>query len=284
MTDDSADPQPPWWPSENRFLAALRNSDTPPTTMWLTLQSPNVVEMAGIHGVDAGIIDLEHTTDGLRDMQVMIMAAERSGMTSLVRVPHVDPHLVGRVLDAGAGGVVFPMVSTAGDAALARESMHYPPEGRRGWAGAHARHVKWCGSELASLGPGLLSPEFTLAADASLASIFMIENPEGVTNVDDILDAGRPHAVIFGWGDFLVHANFDRSQLEAARGRIYDACKQRGIGIALDPAGGDLAYYRGCFVSVGVDAVISSDAIAARMKEVRQHFGPGRVQTDRAPG
>ena len=275
VTDDSAGPQPPWWPPANRFLAALYNRDIPPTTMWLTLQSPNVVEMAGVHGVDAGIIDLEHTTDGLRDMQIMIMAAERSGMTALVRVPHVDPHLVGRVLDAGAGGVVFPMVSAAEDAALARESMHYPPEGRRGWAGAHARHVKWCGSELASLGPGLLSPEFTLAVDASLASIFMIEDREGVAHVDDILDAGCPHAVIFGWGDFLVRANFDRSKLEAARRRVYEACKQRGIGLALDPAGGsDLPYYRGCFVSVGVDAVISSDAIAARMKEVRRYFGP----------
>jgi 2-keto-3-deoxy-L-rhamnonate aldolase RhmA len=232
--------------------------------------------MAGLHGIDAGIIDLEHTTDGLRDAQVMIVAAERSGMTALVRVPHVDPHLVGRVLDAGAGGVVFPMVSTAEEAALARASMHYPPEGRRGWAGAHARHVKWCGSEFGSLGPGLLSRDFTAAADASLASIFMIEDPEGVANVDDILDAGRPHAVIFGWGDFLLRANFDRARLEAARQRIYDACKERGIGIALDPVGvPELPYYRGCFVSVGVDAVICSDAIAARMREVGQQFGPG---------
>jgi 2-keto-3-deoxy-L-rhamnonate aldolase RhmA len=247
--------------------------------MWLTLQSPNVVEIAGLHGVDAGIIDLEHTTDDPRDMQVMIMAAECSGMTALVRLPHVDPHLVGRVLDAGASGIVFPMISTVEDATLARESMHYPPVGRRGWAGAHARHVKWCGSELASLGPGLLSPEFTLAADASLASIFMIENPEGVAHVDEILDAGRPHAVIFGWGDFLVHADFDRSQLEAARRRVYDACKQRGIGIAFDPAGGaDLPYYRGCFVSVGVDAVICSDAIAARVKDVRRSFEHGQTQ------
>jgi 2-keto-3-deoxy-L-rhamnonate aldolase RhmA len=231
--------------------------------------------MVGVHGIDAGIIDLEHTTDGLRDVQVMIMAAERSGMTALVRVPHVDPHLVGRVLDAGAGGVVFPMVSTPEDAALARQSMHYPPEGRRGWAGAHARHVRWCGSEFASCSPGLLSPEFTRAADASLVSIFMIENPDGVAQIDHILDVGRPDAVIFGWGDFLVRANFDRSQLAAAQHRIYDACKQREIGIALDPIGlPTLPYYQGCFVSVGVDAVICSDAIAARMHEVRRnHFG-----------
>ncbi len=275
MADDSAGPQPRWWPAPNRFLAALATGDAPPTTIWLTLQSPNVVEMAGMHGIDAGIIDLEHTADDLRNVQAMIVAAERSGMTALVRVPQVDPHLVGRVLDAGAGGVVFPMVSTAQEAALARESMHYPPTGRRGWAGAHARHVKWCGSELAALGPGLLSPDFTLAADASLASIFMIESPEGVANIDDILEAGRPHAVIFGWGDFLLRANFDRSELEAARRRIYDRCKQRGIGIALDPGGApDLPYYPGCFVSVGVDSVISSDAIAARLGQVSQHFGP----------
>lgn len=279
MTDDSADSRPRWWPAPNRFLDALSTGDAPPTTIWLTLQSPNVVEMAGMHGIDAGIIDLEHTTDGLREAQVMVVAAERSGMTALVRVPHVDPHIVGRLLDAGAGGVVFPMVSTAEEAVLARESMHYPPEGRRGWAGAHARHVRWCGSELASHGPGLLGPDFTLAADASLASIFMIESPEGVANIDDILDAGRPHAVIFGWGDFLVRNGFDRSQLDDVHRLIYDRCKQRGIGIALDPAGAPhLPYYQGCFVSVGVDAVISSDAIAARVKQVGRTFGPGTAQ------
>lgn len=279
MTDDNAGGLPRWWPTPNRFLAALSTGDGPPTTIWLTLQSPNVVEMAGMHGIDAGIIDLEHTPDDLRDAQVMIVAAERSGMTALVRVPHVDPHLIGRILDAGAGGVVFPMVSTAEEAALARASMHYPPAGRRGWAGAHARHVKWCGSELASHGPGLLSPEFTLAADASLASIFMIESPEGVANLEDILEAGRPHAVIFGWGDFLIRTDFDRAQLQAAQRRIYDRCKERGIGIALDPAGApDLPYYQGCFVSVGVDAVISSDAIAARVRQVSQTFGPGQAR------
>lgn len=276
MTDDIAGPQPRWWPASNRFLAALSAKDGPPTTIWLTLQSPNVVEMAGLHGIDAGIIDLEHTTDGLREAQAMIVASERSGMTALVRVPNLDPHMVGRVLDAGAGGVVFPMVSTAAEAALARESMHYPPEGRRGWGGSHSRHVRWCGSELASLGPGLLSPEFKSAADASLVSVFMIENPQGVANIDDILDAGRPHAVIFGWGDFLLRAGFDRTEMNAARRRTYEECKRRGIGIALDPGGtSDLPYYQGCFVSVGVDAVIASDAIAARVQHVSRDFRGG---------
>jgi 4-hydroxy-2-oxoheptanedioate aldolase len=238
--------------------------------MWVTLCSPAIVEMIGLHGVDAAIIDLEHTTFGLQDVEGLMRAAQRYGMTPLVRLPSVDPHLARRMLDAAAAGLVFPMVSTAEEAALARASMYYPPEGRRGWAGAHARHVGWCGSRLASSGPGLVSPEFLTATNESLVSIFLIENQQGVDRIDEILDKGQPDAVMFGWGDFLVEVGFDRPRMEAAHQRVYDACKQRGIGTALDVRAPDRRpYYPGCFVSVGVDSVIASDAFAQQVDRAR---------------
>jgi 2-keto-3-deoxy-L-rhamnonate aldolase RhmA len=259
-----------WWPKPSRFQRALRAGDAPPTSMWVTVCSPEIVEMIGLHGVDAAIIDLEHTTFGLRDVEDLMRAAQRYDMTPLVRLPSVDPHLARRMLDAAAGGLVFPMVSTPEEAALARASMLYPPEGSRGWAGAHARHVGWCGSRLASSGPGLLSPEFLTAANESLVSIFLIENQQGVDHIDEILEQGRPDAVMFGWGDFLVEVGFDRSRMETAYQRVYDVCRQRGIGMALDVSALDRRpYYPGCFVSVGVDSVVASDAFGQVVDRAR---------------
>jgi 4-hydroxy-2-oxoheptanedioate aldolase len=111
--------------------------------MWITLRSADVIELAGAHGLDTVIIDREHTSSGLRDVQEQIVAAQLAGVTALVRPSHIDPHEVGRILDLGADGIVFPMVSTPDEARTAARAMRYPPHGSRGWAGTHARHVRW---------------------------------------------------------------------------------------------------------------------------------------------
>ena len=132
---------PSFWPKPNRFRVALRQGGPPPVAMWITLQSANVVEMVGAHGVDTVILDLEHTASSPGDLQPMVVAAQLAGMTALVRPAGADRHEIGRLLDAGADGIVFPMVSSAGEAAAAARAVRYPPAGCRGWAGAHARHV-----------------------------------------------------------------------------------------------------------------------------------------------
>jgi len=113
---------PSFWPKANRFRVALRQGGPPPVAMWITLQSANVVEMVGAHGVDTVILDLEHTASSPGDLQPMVVAAQLAGMTALVRPAGADRHEIGRLLDAGADGIVFPMVSSAGEAAAAARS------------------------------------------------------------------------------------------------------------------------------------------------------------------
>lgn len=234
--------------------------------MWITLQSTNVVELAGAHGLDTVIIDREHTSSGLREVHDQVVAAQLAGMTALVRPSHIDPHEVGRILDLGADGVVFPMVSSADDARTAFRAVRYPPAGSRGWAGTHARHARWNASLTSADGAGVWSPEFVAAADASVASVFMIESPSGVEQLEEILTVGRPDAVIFGWGDLLVQLEFDTARLAEARKRIYDTCRAHGVGLAISVAPPDeLEYYPGCFFSAGVDATVLSDALRDRI-------------------
>jgi 2-keto-3-deoxy-L-rhamnonate aldolase RhmA len=238
--------------------------------MWITLQSTNVIELAAAHGLDTVIIDREHTSSGLRDVQAQVVAAQLGGMTALVRPSHIDPHEVGRILDLGADGIVFPMVSSVDDARIAARSMRYPPRGSRGWAGTHARHVRWNASLTSDDGTGVWSPEFVAAADHSLASVFMIESPAGVEHLEEILTLGRPDAVILGWGDLLVQLEFDTARLADARKRVYDTCRAHGIGLALSVAPPDeLDYYPGCFFTAGVDATVLSDALHARIGAAR---------------
>src|SRR4051812_4465503 len=101
----------PYWPRPNRFLEAL-GRPRPPVTMWMTLESAVIVEMVGAYGLDAVFIDLEHTAASLEDVRGMITAAQGAGMTALVRPLSIDPHEIGRILDAGAEGIVFAQVSS----------------------------------------------------------------------------------------------------------------------------------------------------------------------------
>lgn len=240
--------------------------------MWMTLQSTNLVELAAAHGLDTVILDQEHTTSGLDLIREQILAAQLGGMTALVRPPHIDPHQVGRILDAGADGIVFPRVSTVAEARTAAAALRYPPHGTRGWAGNHARHVRWNSALTGPGGEGVWSAEFVAAADASIASVFMIEDPSGLEHLADILDVGRPDGVIFGVGDFMLEVSFDMTRVAAAKRQIHETCRQHEVGVALSlPLSADdqQQYYPGCFFSAGVDASIVSEAVRTRMGEAR---------------
>jgi 4-hydroxy-2-oxoheptanedioate aldolase len=258
---------PPYWPRPNKFLEGLRGG-RPPVVMWMTLESTSVIEMAAVYGLDTAIIDLEHTTAGLHEAQAKIVAAQGAGMTALVRPPSIDPIAVGRLLDAGADGMVFAQVRSRSEAEVAARSLRYPPEGSRGWGGNHGRHVRW---NLTPPGEGehpLLSAEFAKAANQSIASVFMIESSEGVDSIEEILDAGRPDAVFFGWQDFGVGIGFDADKTAEARDRVYRSCRARGIGMGLAVSPRDpMEYYPGCFYAAGVDSSLASAAIGARMQE-----------------
>ena len=67
------------------------------------IADPQIVELIGLPGFDAAFIDLEHTAFDLHDVQIAVMAAERVGITPIVRTPGFDPAFILRLLDIGAG-------------------------------------------------------------------------------------------------------------------------------------------------------------------------------------
>src|SRR5438105_15762124 len=116
------------------------------------IADPQIVEIIGLAGFDAAFIDMEHTSFDLPTVQLMVMAAERVGITSLVRTPGFDPAFILRLLDQGVQGIQVPHVSDPETARAAVKAVRYPPAGRTRHGGRQPRRRVRQGSPARSHG------------------------------------------------------------------------------------------------------------------------------------
>ena len=173
------------------------------TCFMVTMPSVAMVQVLAASGVDALIVDMEHGPIDLATAHAMIAATTGTPAVPLVRVPWTEPWLAKPVLDAGAYGINFPMVSTA---ALARETVRavrYPPLGGRGWAPSYAP-LRW----------GLPTEEYLRTADRELLNIVTIEEPAAIEALDEILAVPGI--------DVVVIASFDLSMAMGRPGKFDD--------------------------------------------------------------
>ena len=142
---------------------------------WCGLDSVATLEAMTHLAFDWIMIDCEHGLGSAETCLPQIQAADRRGKAVFVRVPRLDPSLIGRVLDAGAHGVMVPKVNSADEAAAVVEACHYPPAGQRG------------------IGPHRSSRYFTNVPDALMHGndrvviSVQIESHEAVESIDAIL-------------------------------------------------------------------------------------------------
>jgi 2-keto-3-deoxy-L-rhamnonate aldolase RhmA len=181
----------------------------------------------------------------------------------LVRVPAASLGDVDLVLDAGAAGILFPQISTGDEAEVAGRALRYPPNGTRGWGGRHIRRVRWHGSV------DMHTVEYLREVEASLTNVLMIESPEGVEAVEEILERGEPDYVIFGLADHAVAVGFDEDATAAAAARVYAACREREVALGLIPGSPSAELRPGDFCVAGVDSLLADGAIAGRVAELR---------------
>src|SRR6266403_6300934 len=121
---------------ENRVKRIMNQGGLALGTHTGGIADPQVVEIIGHAGFDAAFIDMEHTSFDLPTVQLMVMAAERVGITSLVRTPGFDPAFILRLLDMGVRGIHVLHVSDPETAREAVKAVRYAPLGDRGMAGA----------------------------------------------------------------------------------------------------------------------------------------------------
>ncbi len=106
---------------------------------WITLAHPAIAEILATAGFDWLAVDLEHSVITIREAEELIRIIELSGAVPLVRLTANDPSQIKRVMDAGAHGVIVPMVNSPAEAEAAVAAVHYPPRGRRGVGLARAQ-------------------------------------------------------------------------------------------------------------------------------------------------
>lgn len=144
----------------------------------LMFPSPQLVEMLAHAGFDWVLLDCEHGSLSLADVEIMAMAADAAGITPIARPRSNSPADIQSVMDRGVAGVQIPHVNTADDARRAVQSVKFGPGAARGLA-AGTRPDRW--------GLGARMPDFTEQANANSLVCIQIEHQQAVANIDEIL-------------------------------------------------------------------------------------------------
>lgn len=205
---------------ENRALAAWReNRQT--IGVWLSLANTHSAEMMGGMGFDWVCIDLQHGLLDYQDLTRMLPAVSLGNSTPLVRVPWNEPYEIMKVLDAGAYGVIVPMINNRAEAERAVAACRYPPDGNRSYGPIRAALYGGRG--------------YAAEANGQIACIAMIETAEGIEKVEEIVSTPGLDGVYIGPSDLALALGLpptgDNDTPVHARAvlRIRDACQAHGV-------------------------------------------------------
>ncbi|MEM6846863.1 MAG: aldolase/citrate lyase family protein [Pseudomonadota bacterium] len=233
---------------------------------WNQLGSPQTTEIMARAPFDFAAIDMEHTSIASHELIGSIQISQLAGQPVLVRVGSHDPLLSKRALDAGANGIICPMVETVDQAKRARDGVYYAPRGTRGVGLARAQ------------GFGLDFDRYRDSSDDELVLIVQIEHWRGVENLEAILDVDGVDGFLVGPYDlsasFGKPGNFADPEVASALSRIAgivkDHDKPSGLHVVHPGAEGLAARvaegYR--FIAYGTDMLIFARAVA----EMTGHF------------
>lgn len=184
-------------------------TDTPLLMAWVTLGVPYIVEAMGEAGHDLVLVDQQHGLGNPADMVNCLVAARAAGLPALVRPLTADAGLIGAALDAGAQGVLCPLVETAADVEACVRAAKYPPRGQRSWGPYR--------------GKLMVEGDYTeLSRDWTFLAV-QIETRAAMDNLDDILDVDGLDMVLVGPNDLALALTGTRDIRAKA---VMDACDQ----------------------------------------------------------
>jgi 4-hydroxy-2-oxoheptanedioate aldolase len=206
----------------NRIKQRLKDTRLALATYAGCFRGPEVVELIGHAGYDGVFIDMEHVAFDLQDIQHMLVAAERFGITSMVRTPGFDPALTLRLLDMGAQGILIPHVTSAECARAAVDAVRYTPVGKRGLIG-YSRSTDYGKVPLL---------EHIVQSNREVLLGVLIEDAEAIEHIDAI--AAVPGIDIIGLGpndlagSMGIAGQPDHPKLVAAMERMAAAVRKTG--------------------------------------------------------
>lgn len=201
---------------------------------WITIGHPSIPEILSNAGFDWLTIDMEHNSIDNSMMQNLISIIQSKDIAALVRVSKNEEVVIKHALDAGADGIVVPMIKCKDDAKNAVEYAKYPPLGKRGVGLSRAQNY------------GYGFEEYKKWLNESAVIICQIEHIEGVKNIEDIISTPGVDAIIVGPYDLSGSLGFpgelDRQDVQDALHRLEQICLDRNfpIGYHVVPPSSDL--------------------------------------------
>jgi 4-hydroxy-2-oxoheptanedioate aldolase len=157
----------------------------------ISRHAPDLVELFGAIGYDFVMIDGEHGSMSLDEVEHMVRAAEAFGITPIARIPNHEDSTILRFLDRGVQGIIVPHVNTREVAEAVVKAARYWPDGHRGMAGGRPHDY----------GVRVSRDESTRWINSQLLVIPMIEETEAVSNLDAILEVSGVDVLHVASGD-----------------------------------------------------------------------------------
>ncbi|MBO7636920.1 MAG: hypothetical protein J6S89_10120 [Paludibacteraceae bacterium] len=184
---------------------------------WITIGHPNVAEILANAGFEWLVIDIEHNPIDPAMIQTLILTIQSKGVKAFVRVSKNEEVVIKQVLDAGADGIIVPMVCSKEDAIQAVNYAKYPPIGKRGVGLARAQQY------------GREFDMYKQWVTNGLIVIAQIEHINGINNLEDIISVDGIDGTIIGpydlSGSMGMPGEFEKLEVKVALQRYIDVCK-----------------------------------------------------------
>jgi len=218
--------------STSSDLVQTSTGAAPKFGAWCAFTDTFITEIIALQGFDYVCIDQQHGFNSNSDLVGQLQAVTAGGSVPFVRVQRNDPGQIGKVLDAGAKGVIIPLVNNADEARSAVEACRYPPRGQRSFGPARARFSF-----------GTSDPE---ELDRVLC-IAMVETSEALEQVESIAAVAGLDGIYIGPSDLSLALGFspaegpNTAEFKTAIARIVNACRTQGIAVGIHCADGETA-------------------------------------------
>ncbi|MEH6577486.1 MAG: aldolase/citrate lyase family protein [Amphritea sp.] len=233
---------------------------------WLAIPSSFSAETMAHQGWDSLTVDMQHGVTDYNSLIPMLTAISTTNTMPVVRVPWLEPGILMKTLDAGAYGVICPMVNTAEDAEAFVQYTSYPPRGQRSFG--PIRSVLYAGAD------------YPRHADETIVRFAMIETRQALDNLEEILAVDGIDAIYIGPAD-LSNAlgctpKFDQEEAPVVEAIDHILARAKAHGVYAGIHNGSAEYAlrmieKGFqFVTIGSDARLMAAGAQAAVNTMKQ--------------
>lgn len=236
---------------------------------WVQIGHPVIGEIFGGAGFDWVAVDCEHTDIDVGGFAQVARGLYGRGAEPFVRVRENDTLAIRQVLDAGARGVIVPLVGSAEEARRAVAASKFPPEGCRGFSFCRGNNY---GSDF---------DQYALQANQDIAVVVMIESKEAIANIDEILAVEGVDGVFIGpydlSGSHGIPGETNDDAVQSGCHKVLEACqkaeKAAGLHVVIPSSENiEQALHDGfTFIAIGADIVWLNEASRSAITEVMKY-------------